>query len=73
MYMEALAYDEAQRLLETSFNFYNPYTCIIETEGIPFNEKELFCKMVEQELALRGEKINRRGEYFKITKYQKHT
>lgn len=70
--MEALAYEEAQRLLEKEFSFYNPYSCVMEAEDIPYSEQEIFFDMVEEELALKGEKIlRRRGEkYFKIAKYQ---
>lgn len=71
--IKALAYEEAQRLLEKCFSFYNPYTCIIETDiyEIPFNKKEEFCTLVEEELLEKGKKISREGEYFKIDKYQK--
>ena len=71
MTMTAMAYEEAQRLLEKSFSFHNPYTCEIEAEGIPFNQREEFYKLVEEELLERGEKISRQGEFFKIDKYQK--
>ena len=71
--IKALAYEEVQRLLEKCFSFHNPYTCIIETDiyGIPFNQKEEFCRLVEKELLEKGEKISREGEYFKIDKFQR--
>ena len=68
--IRALAYEEAQRLLETCFTFYNPYTCIIETAGIPFEKQEEFYRMVEEELLERGENIRREGQYFKILRFQ---
>lgn len=70
--LEALAYEEAQRLLETCFTFHNPYTCIIDNEGIPFEKHEDFYRMVEEELLAKGEKIERRGAFFKILKFQKN-
>lgn len=69
--IKALAYEEAQRLLETSFSFFNPYTCIIEADGIPFGEQEEFFRLVEKELLEKGLKIKREGQYFKIVKFQK--
>lgn len=66
-----LAYEEAQRLLETCFSFYNPYTCIIEAEGVEYDEREDFYRLVEEELLCKGERIRREGQYFKISKYQK--
>ena len=66
----ALAYDEAQRLLETCFACYYPYTCIIEDDGVPFEKRETFYRQVEEELLLKGEKITRNGKYFKIDRYQ---
>lgn len=68
--LEARAYDEAQRLLERDFSFYNPYTCIIEADEIPFGDRDRFYGLVEIELAAKGEKISRDGQYFKISKYQ---
>ncbi len=69
--LEAMAAEEARRLYETEFSFNNPYTRTIETAGVPEDQKEAFCKFVEEELAWRGEKINRKGEYFKIERYQR--
>jgi len=69
--MTALAYEEAQRLLETCFSCYYPYTCVIEDNGIPFEEREHFYGQVEEELLLKGEQITRQGKYFKIDKYQR--
>ena len=69
--LEALAYEEAQRLLEKCFSFYNPYSCEIDAEGIPFEEREKFYRLVEEELARRGEQISRRSQFFKIMRYQK--
>ena len=69
--ISVLAYEEAQRLLEKCFSFYNPYTCIIEAEGIPYESQEKFYQMVENELLEKGEKIKREGPYFKIVKFQK--
>ena len=68
--IRALSYEETQRLLETCFTFYNPYTCIIEAEGIPFENQEQFYRMVEEELLAKGEKIRREGPYFKILRFQ---
>jgi len=65
------AYEEAQRLIETCFNYYNPYTCIIEAEDIPFEEREGFYRQVEEELLAKGEEIRREGAYFKIKRYQR--
>ena len=67
----AKAYDEAQRLMETCFSYCNPYTCIIEDDGIPFDMQDKFYSLVEEELQLKGEKITREGKYFKINKHQK--
>ena len=71
MDIESLAYEEAQRIMEECFSFYNPYTCIIEVEEIPFEQREHFCQLVEDELLERGERIKRDGPYFKILKFQK--
>ena len=71
MDIESLAYEEAQRIMEECFSFYNPYTCIIEVEEIPFEQREHFCQLVEDELFERGERIKRDGPYFKIIKFQK--
>lgn len=68
--IEALAYEEAQRIIEEEFSYHNPYTRIIECGDVPFNEEEKFCKMVEDELKLKGESITRDGKYFKICRYQ---
>ncbi len=65
------AYEEAQRLLEKCFSFHNPYTCIIEAEGIPFEQQDKFYQLVEEELLKKGERIIREGEYFKIERFQK--
>lgn len=65
------AYEEAQRLIEKYFSYDNPYTCIIDAEAIPFEMREKFYSQVEEELLLKGEKITRHGEFFKIDKYQK--
>ncbi len=71
--LEAKASDEAQRLYEKEFSFYNPYTVTMDDEGIPFTQRKEYYHLVERELALRGEEINRPfdGPFFKITKYQK--
>lgn len=71
--LEALAYEEAQRLMEKEFTFHNPYSRIIECDDIPYDQEEKFCQMVEDELALRGETIARQGKYFKICRYQRHS
>ena len=69
--LEALAYDEALCLLETSFSFDNPYTCVIDLPPeISFNDESAFYRQVEEELAAKGEKIAREGEFFKILRYQ---
>ena len=67
----ALAYEEAQRLLEKYFTFHNPYACMIEAEGVPFEQQENFYQMVEDELLKKGERIKRDGPYFKIVRFQK--
>lgn len=67
----AKAYDEAQRLIEKCFSFHNPYSCVIEDDGIPFNQKERFYRLVEEELLEKGEKITRNGQFFKIDRYQR--
>lgn len=71
--LEALAYEEAVRLLEKEFSFHNPYSRVIETEGIPYGDIETFCRLVEDELELKKEKITRDNKYpnlFKIDKFQ---
>lgn len=73
MALEAEASEEARRLYEREFSFFNPYTREIETEGISHSKEEAFCQMVEDELRRRGEKILRNGRYFKISRYQKMT
>ena len=70
--LSALAYDEAGRLYENFFHHYYPFTVEIETTGVPYDREEAFCRLVEYELALKGEKIRRNGRYFKIDKYQAH-
>ncbi len=67
----ARAYEEAQRLIEKSFSFYNPYTCIIESDGIPYEDKETFYNYVEQILKEKGEEIKRSERFFKIVKYNR--
>lgn len=69
--LHALAYEEAQRLLEKCFSFHNPYTCIIDAQGISFELREDFYRLVEEELLAKGEKIIREGEYFKIQRFQR--
>lgn len=71
MALEAEASEEARRLYEEEFHYYNPYTREIDTRGIPYSQEEWFCQMVEDELHLKGEKIHRDGRYFKIDRYQK--
>lgn len=68
--LEALAYDEARRIIEEECNHYNPYTRIIECGEVPYGQQEEFCRRVEEELKLKGELINRDGVYFKILRYQ---
>ncbi len=70
MELQAIASEEARRLYEKEFSYFNPYTREIDTEGIPYTQKEAFCRMVEEELLQKGEKIRRQGQYFKIDKYQ---
>ena len=70
MVLKALAYDEAQRLIEKCFSFYNPYTCEIEAFQIDFNDRDHFYALVHEEISLRGYKISRQGAYFKIDMYQ---
>ena len=66
----AVAAEEAARLYEVNFHHYHPYTVEIETAGIPEHRREYFCRLVEDELALKGETILRDGRYFKIARYQ---
>ena len=68
--LEAAAAEEARRLYEREFSHYNPYTIVIETEGIQSSQVEAFCCLVEQELLEKGERIKRNGIYFKIGRYQ---
>ncbi len=68
--LEAMAAEEARRLYEVEFSFYNPYTRFICTDGIPADQEETFCRLVEEELLLKGEKIHRSGAMFKICEYQ---
>ena len=70
--IEALASEEARRLYEKEFSYYNPYTREIDAEGIPFLEREKFYQLVEEELLQKGEMIQRDGAYFKIMKYQRY-
>ena len=69
--LEALSYEEAQRILEVYFSHFHPYTCTIETSGISSEYETAYFQLVEKELLLRGEKIYRDGAYFKILKDQK--
>ena len=72
--MTTLVCEEVQRLLETCFSYHNPYTCEISAEGVPFEERDNFYRMVEEELLERGKKITRDrkyGQYFKINEFQK--
>ena len=72
--MTALVYEEVQRLLEIYFSHHHPYTCEIQADGIPFNQRDTFYQMVEAELLERGKSITRDriyGQYFKIDEYQK--
>ena len=71
MEIEAKAYEEAQRLLETSFSFDNPYTCEIDDSEIPFSDRDFFYAEVEKVLSDKGEEIKREGRYFKICRYNK--
>ena len=68
----ALAAEEAIRLYEVYFHHHHPYTVEIETDGVPSDRIDYFCRLVEEELELKGEKIRRDGRYFKIAKYQAH-
>lgn len=66
----ALADEEARRLIETVFSFSNPYTCIIESDNIPFNLRDVFYDCVEEILEEKGYHIiNRLGPYFKVKMY----
>lgn len=72
--MTALVYEEVQRLLEVYFSHHHPYTCEIQADGIPFNQRDTFYQMVEEELIKRGKRIKRDrmyGQYFKIEADQK--
>lgn len=69
--LEARASEEARRLYEQEFHYYNPYSREIDIKGIPCALEDKFCRMVEEELELKGEKIHRNGKYFKIDRYQK--
>lgn len=71
--LEALAYDEAVRLKEKWFNHYHPYTCWIEIpKDVSFVDEDYFCRLVESELEIMGEKITRDGKFFKINRFQCH-
>lgn len=70
--LEAMASEEARRIYEKEFSYHNPYTREIESDGVPVGLEEAYYRMVENELALRGEKIFRDGKYFKISRYQSH-
>ncbi len=70
MEIYARAYEEAQRLIEKCFSFFNPYSCEIDDEGIPFNQREAFYREVEDVLFEKGYNITRNGRYFKIDRYQ---
>ena len=69
--LTALASEEARRLLEEEFSYDNPYTVVIEDEGVPYTQRDRFYGLVEEELLMKGEKITRNGQFFKIDKYQK--
>ena len=68
----AMAAEEASRLYEKFFHHYHPWSVDIDTAGVPFEDEERFCRLVEEEIAAKGEKIRRNGRYFKIDKYQAH-
>ena len=70
--IEARACEEAVRLYENEFHYYNPYTREINAEGIPYSKQEMYFRLVEEELLAKGEKILRQGAYFKIARYQKN-
>ena len=72
MDLVALAAEEASRLYEVNFHHYHPYTVEIETDGVSYDKVETFCRLVEEELLAKGEKIRREGRYFKIDRYQSH-
>ena len=72
MDLVALAAEEARRLYEANFHHHHPYTVEIETDGVPEDRTEYFCRLVEEELLAKGEKIRREGQYFKIDRYQSH-
>lgn len=67
----AKASEEACRLLEKEFSFHNPFKVVIEDQEIPFTSRNKFYALVEEELRMKGEKITRDGQFFKIDKYQK--
>ena len=71
MELTAMASEEARRLYEKEFSYFNPYTREIDAEGIPFSQREAFYQMVEEELLEKGEKIRRQGQYFEIERYQR--
>ncbi len=70
--LEGKAFEEAQRLIDEKFSFFNPYTVQIDDDGVPFAQAEEFYSLVEKELLARGEEIHRPvgSPYFKIKKYQ---
>lgn len=68
--IEAMAAEEARYLYETEFSHENPYTRFINDDSVPISQRELFCRLVEEELAMKGEKIHRDGNMFKICRYQ---
>ena len=68
--LTALASEEARRLIEKEFSYHNPYSVVIEDEGIPYTQRERYYALVEEELLMKGEKITRNGQFFKIDRYQ---
>ena len=70
----AEASEEARRLYEKEFSYYNPYTVIIEDDGIPHNSRDRFYELVKTILLVeKGEHVSSNPEnpkYFKIDKYQ---
>lgn len=69
--LEAEADEEARRLFEIISYYSDPGLLEIDTRGVDYWQEERFCKMVEDELRRKGEKIQRNGRYLKSSKYCK--
>ena len=70
----AEASEEARRLYEHDFSYYNPYTVIIDDHMIPFYSRDRFYELVKTILYVeKGEHVSSDPSnpgYFKIDRYQ---